>query len=109
MSGLRDLFKKTAAVQTEKQQEHGKAERLQSPSVPEGMWVKCPKCKELLLKEEVVRHSYTCPKCGGYFRMKAKTRIRLAADKGRLYPPGLQRWRVTTPWSTPDIRKSWRN
>lgn len=87
MSGLRDLFKKTAAVQTEKQQEEtGKAESLQSPSVPEGMWVKCPKCKELLLKEEVVRHSYTCPKCGGYFRMKAKTRIRLAADEGSFTP-----------------------
>ena len=43
--------------------------------------MKCPKCGEMIYKEDVVGASYVCPKCGGYFRMKAKTRIKLVADK----------------------------
>ena len=50
--------------------------------MPEGLWVKCPKCGELLYKEDVVSHYYICPKCNGYFRIKAKTRIKMVADKG---------------------------
>ena len=41
-----------------------------------------PKCGELLYKEDVVKNDYVCPKCKGYFRIKAKTRIRMVADKG---------------------------
>ena len=83
MSRLKELFKKTAGIQAEKAQEKRETE---SPSVPEGLWVKCPKCGELLCQEEVVRHAYTCPKCGGYFRMKAKTRMKLAAEEGSFTP-----------------------
>lgn len=79
MARLKELFKKTAGVQMEKQE-------TKSPSVPKGLWVKCPKCGELLCKEEVVRHAYICPKCGGYFRMKAKTRMKLVADEGSFIP-----------------------
>ena len=79
MSRLKDLFKKST-------NESAKTEEINEaqfgPSVPEGLWVKCPKCGELLYKEDVVKNSYVCPKCQGYFRMKAKTRIRMIADKG---------------------------
>lgn len=83
MSRLKDLFKKSANVQTgQMQEEAGKQEQETAPSVPEGLWIKCPKCGELLYKEDVVSHSYICPKCKGYFRIKAKTRIKMTADKG---------------------------
>ena len=83
MSRLKDLFKKSANVQTQEAQgEEQSHEAEGTPSVPEGLWVKCPKCGELLYKEDVVNHYYICPKCGGYFRIKAKTRIKLVADKG---------------------------
>ena len=79
MSRLKDLFKKST-------NESAKTEEINEaqfgPSVPEGLWVKCPKCGELLYKEDVVKNRYVCPKCQGYFRMKAKTRIRMIADKG---------------------------
>lgn len=83
MSRLKDLFKKTANIQADKMQdEEEKTELDAAPSVPEGLWIKCPKCGELLYKEDVVNHSYVCPKCKGYFRIKAKTRIKMIADKG---------------------------
>lgn len=83
MSRLKDLFKKSANVQTQEVQgEEQRQEPEGAPSVPEGLWVKCSKCGELLYKEDVVSHYYICPKCNGYFRIKAKTRIKMVADKG---------------------------
>ena len=87
MSRLKDLFKKTTNVQepeTEESKVSGEetSGSENTPSVPEGLWVKCPKCGELLYKEDVVKNDFVCPKCKGYFRIKAKTRIRLVADKG---------------------------
>ena len=83
MSRLKDLFKKSANVQIQEVQgEEQRQEPEGAPSVPEGLWVKCPKCGELLYKEDVVSHYYICPKCNGYFRIKAKTRIKMVADKG---------------------------
>lgn len=74
MSRLKDLFKKATNVQ--------EPDEGETPSVPEGLWVKCPKCGELIYKDDVVKNDYVCPKCRGYFRIKAKTRIRMVADKG---------------------------
>lgn len=71
MADLRRFFKKTVSEE----------QPAQAPSVPEGLWVKCPKCGEMVYKEDVRSHSYVCPKCGGYFRIKAKTRIRALTDK----------------------------
>ena len=55
MSRLKDLFKKST-------NESAKTEEINEaqfgPSVPEGLWVKCPKCGELLYKEDVVKNSY---------------------------------------------------
>lgn len=81
MSRLKDLFKKSTNESAEAEMEETNEAQF-GPSVPEGLWVKCPKCGELLYKEDVVKNSYVCPKCQGYFRMKAKTRIRMIADKG---------------------------
>lgn len=84
MSRLKDLFKKTTSLREQEEEIRQEENSVQekSPSVPEGLWVKCPKCGELLYKEDVVKNDYVCPKCRGYFRIKAKTRIRMVADKG---------------------------
>ena len=36
----------------------------------------------MVYREDVKEKFYTCPKCGDYFRIKAKTRLRLLLDKG---------------------------
>lgn len=76
MPDLKKFFKKTNHI----------SDVQQAPSIPEGLWVKCPKCGELLYKEDVVNNHYVCPKCQGYFRIKAKTRIRMVTDKDSFQP-----------------------
>lgn len=51
------------------------------PRVPEGLWIKCPKCGELLYKEDVVNNFYSCYKCDAYFRVRTKNRLRMVVDK----------------------------
>lgn len=65
-------FKKTGSVFTS----------VKEPSVPEGLWIKCEGCGELLYKEDVRQNHYVCYKCGKYFRVSTKKRLRMVADKG---------------------------
>ncbi|HWV24425.1 MAG TPA: acetyl-CoA carboxylase, carboxyltransferase subunit beta [Thermomicrobiales bacterium] len=48
--------------------------------IPEDLWVKCPKCGELLYSRELDRNAQVCPKCGHHFRLNARERIALLAD-----------------------------
>ena len=36
----------------------------------------------MVYKEDVISNAYACPKCGGYFRISAKRRIKMIADEG---------------------------
>ena len=65
-------FKKTTYITVPKKESE----------VPEGLWIKCDECGQMLYKEDVVNNHYSCYKCGKYFRMSTKKRIRLIADKG---------------------------
>ena len=56
--------------------------KIPKPDVPKGLFTKCKKCGNMVLSEEVTEKGYVCPKCGEYFRIHAKTRIRMIADKG---------------------------
>ena len=51
------------------------------PRVPEGLWIKCPKCGDMLYKEDVVNNFYSCYKCDAYFRVRTKNRLRMVVDK----------------------------
>src|SRR3989449_5013254 len=43
--------------------------------VPEGLWVKCNGCKEIIYKKEVLRNANVCPKCNYHFRISARERL----------------------------------
>lgn len=49
--------------------------------VPEGLWVKCNSCKEIIYRKEVDRNLKVCPKCNYHFRISAKERISLFVDE----------------------------
>ena len=51
------------------------------PRVPEGLWIKCPKCGDMLYREDVVNNFYSCYKCDAYFRVRTKNRLRMVVDK----------------------------
>jgi acetyl-CoA carboxylase carboxyl transferase subunit beta len=50
--------------------------------VPEGLWVKCDSCKEIVYRAEIDRAGRICPKCRYPFRITARERIALLVDEG---------------------------
>ena len=52
-------------------------------TIPEGLWVKCDNCKEIIYKKEVARNANVCPKCNYHFRISARERLEGLFDDGR--------------------------
>ncbi len=52
--------------------------------IPEGLWIKCNNCKEIIYKKEVDRNLQVCPKCKYHFRISASERLKLLIDSGSL-------------------------
>ena len=52
----------------------------QESRVPEGLWVKCGSCKEIIYRKEVVRNLSVCPKCDFHFRISARERLEMLFD-----------------------------
>ena len=50
--------------------------------VPDGLWMKCPSCGEIVYKEEVSANLEVCPKCDHHFNLPRQARIDLFADEG---------------------------
>ena len=52
----------------------------QESRVPEGLWVKCGSCKEIIYRKEVVRNLSVCPKCDFHFRISSRERLEMLFD-----------------------------
>jgi acetyl-CoA carboxylase carboxyl transferase subunit beta len=52
----------------------------QESRVPEGLWVKCGSCKEIIYRKEVSRNLNVCPKCSFHFRISARERLGMLYD-----------------------------
>ena len=52
-------------------------------TIPEGLWVKCDNCKEIVYKKEVARNANVCPKCNYHFRISARERLEVLYDDGK--------------------------
>ncbi len=50
--------------------------------IPEGLWIKCNHCKEIIYRKEVERNLNVCPKCNYHFRISARLRLRYLVDPG---------------------------
>jgi acetyl-CoA carboxylase carboxyl transferase subunit beta len=50
--------------------------------IPEGLWVKCENCKEIVYKKEIEKNLKVCPKCNYHFRIGARERLDLIVDEG---------------------------
>jgi acetyl-CoA carboxylase carboxyl transferase subunit beta len=51
-------------------------------TVPEGLWVKCDGCKEIIYGKDLAKNLQVCPKCGYHFRLDARQRLELLLDAG---------------------------
>jgi acetyl-CoA carboxylase carboxyl transferase subunit beta len=52
-------------------------------AIPEGLWVKCDECKEIVYRKEVEANLHVCPKCSHHFRLTARERFEILFDDGR--------------------------
>ena len=52
-------------------------------AIPEGLWVKCDSCKEIVYKKEVEANQNVCPKCSYHFRISARERFELLFDDNK--------------------------
>jgi acetyl-CoA carboxylase carboxyl transferase subunit beta len=71
---MRDFFQRRVKFRPREADEDGEVQ------IPEDLWVKCPKCQELVYSKELDRNARVCPKCGYHFRLRARARIALLID-----------------------------
>jgi acetyl-CoA carboxylase carboxyl transferase subunit beta len=50
--------------------------------VPEGLWMRCPECGDMLFRKVVEESLHVCPNCQYHFRIGARVRIEQLVDTG---------------------------
>jgi acetyl-CoA carboxylase carboxyl transferase subunit beta len=48
--------------------------------VPEGLWIKCPGCAQIIYNKDLAANLHVCPKCAHHFRINATERLRMLFD-----------------------------
>lgn len=59
-----------------------RTETSQKKGVPEGVWVKCKACNEVLYRTELEKNLSVCPKCNHHHRLSARDRLAQFLDDG---------------------------
>lgn len=75
MAMIRDIFKRN------KEKNEATIPTKAAKDVPEGLMVKCPECKHIILTKELTKLNKVCPKCDHHFKMTAHERIESLLDK----------------------------
>jgi len=52
---------------------------------PSHLWTQCPNCNEMLFNKQLARNLNVCTKCEHHFRLGARERVELLADKGSFH------------------------
>ncbi len=70
---LTTIFKTMSQIPTEPAKKEG---------IPEGLWMRCPECEDMLFRKVVDDALRVCPNCQHHFRVSAPVRIAQLADTG---------------------------
>jgi len=49
-------------------------------AVPEGTWIRCPACEQVVYREDLADNQNVCPSCGFHMRIGARQRIQFLVD-----------------------------
>jgi acetyl-CoA carboxylase carboxyl transferase subunit beta len=60
----------------------GVKQSQQREGIPEGLWMRCPECEDMLFRKVVEEALHVCPNCQHHFRISARTRIEQLVDTG---------------------------
>jgi acetyl-CoA carboxylase carboxyl transferase subunit beta len=61
-------------------------DRAQKNDVPDGYWVNCPNCKEIVNRRELLDNLNVCPECQYHFQFDSETYFSLLFDDGMFEP-----------------------
>jgi acetyl-CoA carboxylase carboxyl transferase subunit beta len=56
--------------------------KVRKREIPDGLWLKCPSCNEIIFKQQLEANSKVCPKCDFHFQMNRDERRDLLIDAG---------------------------
>jgi acetyl-CoA carboxylase carboxyl transferase subunit beta len=72
--------------------------------IPDGIWIKCDACGEIIYRKELEKHLWVCSKCDHHFRIRSRDYVDLVLDNGQLeeYDAGLQ---ASDPLTFKDSKK----
>jgi acetyl-CoA carboxylase carboxyl transferase subunit beta len=54
--------------------------KVRKREMPDGLWLKCPGCSEIVFKQELESNHQMCPKCGYHFQMNRRDRIAMLIE-----------------------------
>ncbi|MEM1330167.1 MAG: acetyl-CoA carboxylase, carboxyltransferase subunit beta [Planctomycetota bacterium] len=57
------------------------SERRKS-SIPEGLWLRCPSCSQMIYRRQMEANLHVCPECGHHYRIGAAERVQQVTDPG---------------------------
>ncbi len=56
--------------------------KVRKRDIPDGLWLKCPGCNEIVFKQELDANVGVCPKCNHHFQISRKDRIAMLIEDG---------------------------
>jgi acetyl-CoA carboxylase carboxyl transferase subunit beta len=56
--------------------------RQRKKEIPDGLWLKCDQCGEIVYRKELARNVSICAKCGFHFRISSRQYIEILLDDG---------------------------
>ncbi len=56
--------------------------KVKKRDIPDGVWLKCEQCQEMIFKKEMEASLHTCPRCEYHFTLSARQRIETLLDPG---------------------------
>lgn len=59
-------------------------ESQEKKNLPDGVWIKCEECGEIVYNKELEKNHYVCSACSFHFQMSGKQYINLLMDQGVL-------------------------
>ncbi|MFC2088845.1 acetyl-CoA carboxylase, carboxyltransferase subunit beta, partial [Calditrichota bacterium] len=72
--------------------------------MPDGLWVKCDNCSEIIYKKELEKKLYVCTKCDYHFRITSKEYIKILLDSNSFEEFG-KNIKSTDPLNFKDSKK----
>jgi acetyl-CoA carboxylase carboxyl transferase subunit beta len=52
--------------------------------IPDGLWLRCDSCNEILYRKTLEQNLYVCPRCNHHFRIGSRKYIEILLDEGKL-------------------------